>query len=69
MNQEQPNQVNIHAEPVAPSVDFVTHADIRVQGDRQREQDRADYFKDIEDRRQRGKETRRKAKTEREKGS
>jgi len=30
-------------EPTAPSVSFVTHGDIRVQGDRQREQDRADY--------------------------
>jgi hypothetical protein len=43
-------------EPTAPSVSFVTHSDIRVQGDRQREQDRADYFKDIEDRRQRSAE-------------
>jgi hypothetical protein len=43
-------------EPTAPSVSFVTHADIRVQGDRQREQDRADYFQDIEDRLQRSAE-------------
>jgi hypothetical protein len=38
-------------EPTAPSVNFVTHGDIRVQGDRQREQDRGDYFNDVEDRR------------------
>jgi hypothetical protein len=43
-------------EPTAPTVSFVRDADIRVQGDRQREQDRADYFKDIEDRRQRSAE-------------
>jgi Asp-tRNA(Asn)/Glu-tRNA(Gln) amidotransferase B subunit len=43
-------------EPTAPSVSFVTHSDIRVQGDRQREQDRADYFQDIEDRLQRSAE-------------
>jgi hypothetical protein len=50
------NEPNFQTEPVTPVVSFVTHGDIRVQGDRQREQDRADYFKDIEDRRQRGAE-------------
>jgi archaellum component FlaC len=52
MNQEQPNEVNIHAEPVAPSVEFVTHAGNRSG----RTADYAPWMQDIEDRRKRSAE-------------
>lgn len=52
MNQEQPNEVNIHAEPVAPTVEFVTRA-----GDRSgRTADYAAWLKDIEERKARAAE-------------
>jgi archaellum component FlaC len=53
MNQEQPNEVNIHAEPVAPSVEFVTHAGNRIGG---RTADHAAWLQDMEDRRKRAAE-------------
>jgi hypothetical protein len=53
MNQEQPNEVNIHAEPVAPSVEFVTHAGNRIGGGTA---DHAAWLQDIEDRRKRAAE-------------
>src|ERR1700732_82816 len=52
MNQEQPNEVDIHAEPVAPSVEFVTHAGNRSG----RTADYAPWMQDIEDRRKRSAE-------------
>jgi len=53
MNQEQPNEVNMHAEPVAPSVEFVSHA-----GSRQgvKTADHAAWLKDIEERKARAAE-------------
>ena len=52
MNQEQPNEVNIHVEPVAPSVEFVTRA-----GDHSgRTAYHAAWLKDIEERKARAAE-------------
>jgi DNA repair exonuclease SbcCD ATPase subunit len=53
MNQEQPNEVNIHAEPVAPSVEFVTHAESR-QGRKTAEH--AEWMRDMEERKARSAE-------------
>jgi predicted RNase H-like nuclease (RuvC/YqgF family) len=53
MNQEQPNEVNIHAEPLAPSVEFVTHAGNRQGG---RTADHSAWLKDMQDRKNRAAE-------------
>jgi hypothetical protein len=52
MNQEEPNEGNIHAEPIAPSVEFVTHA-----GNRQgKTAEHAEWVKDLEERKARSAE-------------